>query len=108
MNRGGKTIWKAIRVRGPGDAGELVAAERLAALYHFQNGERAPGHCFIDALREAEVTDPAEVDWSSFPVLAALEAVTCDELRRLRLLLRGSAADAQAAPSRSSAWGLDV
>jgi hypothetical protein len=31
--------------------------------------------------------DPADVDWENFPVLAALEAVTYDELRRLRGLL---------------------
>jgi hypothetical protein len=100
-----------------------VAGERLAALYRFQNGERWPDHCpllLIDA-GDAELTDPAQIDWENFPVLAALEAVTRDELRRLRRLLRtdsaamttssnasGSLYDEPTPPSHGTAWGLPV
>ncbi len=96
MSRGGQTRWKAVRVFAPGGGHgererELGAAERLAALYRFQSGDAAADQRFVvgvEASREAPLTDPAEVDWSGFPVLAALEAVTHDELRRLRRLLR--------------------
>jgi hypothetical protein len=93
MTRGGKTCWKAIRVLGAGAEGrrELIAAERLAALYRFQNGDASPGHRFLDGHREAELHHPDQVDWATFPVLAALEAVTYDELRRLRMLLTDGA-----------------
>ncbi len=121
MMVGGKTSWKAIEVRGPGQScHELYAAERLAALYRFQIGEtgraggdpqtpgraggdpQTPGRAggdpqtpgaphgfsyFVKGRRDARVTNPAQVDWDRFPVLAALEAVTTDELRRLRQLL---------------------
>jgi hypothetical protein len=89
MNSGGNTSWKAIRIHGP-DARELLGAERLAALYRFQNGELADDHGIVDTLREAEVVAPDHVDWTSFPVLAALEAVTRDELFRLRTLILGA------------------
>jgi hypothetical protein len=95
MNGGGKTWWKAIQVHDPGGGRALEASERLAALYRFQNGEVLAGYRFTAGLRSmgepplaAVVTDPADVDWEAFPILAALEAVTCDELRRLRALLQ--------------------
>ena len=110
MIRRGRTHWKALQVFGPGLGGpelrKLDATERLVALYRFQNGEAPAEQCFFVPVDEAPgsargrsklgdapkllrngVTDPADVDWENFPVLAALEAVTCDELRRFRGLL---------------------
>lgn len=105
MMGGGKTSWKAIQVRSPGSSCcDLYAAERLAALYRFQNGEPAADQGFANFVvcqpgrRDARVTDPGEVDWDTFPVLAALEAVTTDELRRLRLLLNSDDDDPTAPP----------
>jgi hypothetical protein len=89
MNGGGKTSWKKVQVHGSG-RGELRAEERLAALYRFQNREPQADLCFIDAPRDARVADPAEIDWSSFPLIHALEAVTHEELRLLRSLLEGA------------------
>ena len=89
MNGGVKTSWKAIRIHPPGSSSELSGAERLAALYRFQNGELAAGHVLADAARGAEVVGPDQIDWTTFPVLAALEAVTTDELFRLRSLILG-------------------
>lgn len=86
MNCGGKTCWKSIHVEGPSGGGALDATERLAALYRFQNGERTGDLRFVRGGLDGQVTDPAEVDWDTFPVLAALEAVTRDEIRRLRTL----------------------
>ena len=110
MIRGGKTCWKAIRVRGPGavrdEPRELDAGERLAALYRFQNGEVPADHCFlalVDGQRGVPVSNPADVDWDTFPVLAALEAVTRDELRRLRNILRD---EDLPAPTSSGTWAL--
>jgi hypothetical protein len=112
MVHGGKTCWKVIRVRGPEGAGreerlELHGSERLVALYRFQHGEGSADHGFTvgapppnhqakrlgsavggGGRREVVLTDPGEVDWDKFPVVAALEAVTRDELSRLRSLLR--------------------
>jgi hypothetical protein len=130
MIRGAKTCWKAIQVRGPGvgrgELRDLDASERLAALYRFQNGQ-AEGHRFlrhVDGHRRAEVslppagpgggrpptppgpagwlevTDPADVDWETFPLLAALEAVTHDELRRLHSLFSGAQVSSPARPPR--------
>ncbi len=97
MNGGGKTSWKKVQVHSTG-RGELRAEGRLAALYRFQNGEPQAALCFIDGPRDARVTDPAEIDWSAFPLIHALEAVTHEELSRLRSLLesarpRGGGAD---------------
>ncbi len=96
MTRGGKTCWKAIRVLGAGAPGQgaLAGADRLAALYRFQNGEPSPGHrFFVEGAREGEAVDPEQFDWSTFPVFAALEAVTRDEVRRLRSLLHDGGAE---------------
>jgi hypothetical protein len=90
MRSGGKTSWKAIQVHYAGRGrGDLDAAERLAALYRLQNGESAADHgvaYFVEGRRETFVTDPGEIDWDSFPLVAALEAVTRDELGRLHRL----------------------
>ena len=114
MIRGGKTCWKAIHVRrqlqGPGvgrdELRALDAAERLAALYRFQNGDVSPDHGFVS--RGVEVTDPGDVDWETFPILAALEAVTRDELCRLRRILRSDPAnrvdEEPPAPTSSGTW----
>jgi hypothetical protein len=124
MTHGGKTCWKALRVRGPTGAGrsdrhELHGSERLVALYRFQNGEGAD-HAFGcsiggDGRREVVVTDPGQVDWDSFPLVAALEAVTHDELSRLRSLLRSpSSHDVDAGGSApqtrvpDGSWGLGI
>ncbi len=77
------------RARDGRELRKLEATERLVALYRLQNGEPSPEHCFTPV-----VTSAAEVDWEGFPLLAALEAVTFDELRRLRGLLGASAEDA--------------
>ena len=112
MNRPSKTSWKAIRVRRPGAVDllrDVDAAERLAALYRFQNGDAGSDHAFLRSSpehAEAHVTDPAEVDWETFPVLAALEAVTRDELRRLRRLLRADAANLWDEPTPPHGSGL--
>jgi len=98
MTSAGRIGWKAVRVLGTGastDAAQpaqLVGNERLAALYRFQSAGRSPGHRFYaaDVKRETEIVEPDQVDWSGFPVIAALEAVTYDELRRLRMLLTES------------------
>jgi len=120
MMRGGKTCWKAIRVHGPGrhELRELEAAERLAALYRFQTGEVPADHCFtrmVDGRSGVEVKDPAEIDWDTFPVLAALEAITRDELRRLRHILRADndggpppIEEEPLAPTSSGTWALPV
>jgi len=80
---------------------ELAGAERLAALYRLQTGE--PGAVdgfayFVHGRCDAPVTDPGQVDWDRFPVLAALEAVTTDELRRLREILADSDDDTTVPP----------
>jgi len=121
MMRGGKTCWRAIQVQGPGsgrdELRELDRTERLAALYRFQNGEVSADHSFVHLVeghRGAQVTDPADVDWDTFPLLAALEAVTRDELRRLRDVLRADPANATAtrppppaSPTSSGTWAID-
>jgi hypothetical protein len=113
MIRAAKICWKAIRVQGPGagrdELRELTASERLAALYRFQNGEVSADHCFVSAAG-VEVTGPGDVDWDTFPVLAALEAVSRDELRRLRHILRSDPAnlvdEEPAPPTSSGTWAL--
>ncbi len=97
MNRGGKTCWRAVQVQGPAGGRVLGASERLAALYRFQNGERAAEHTFVriaEGHRRAEITDPSDIDWEEFPLLAALEAVTYEEIRRLRSLFHEGSASA--------------
>jgi hypothetical protein len=86
---------------------ELSRPERLALLYRFQNGEAPLELRLVDPVREAVITAPAEIDWSHFPVLEALEAVTRDELHRLRTLLR---ADTTPTPTPTSGllWGVDL
>jgi hypothetical protein len=124
MSRGGKACWKAIRVYGPHGPGgahglrELGATERLVALYRFHSGERPTDHRFLlEGGREPDLTDAAAVDWEAFPMLAALEAVSCDELGRLRRLLRTDWIAASPVPpapaSRPIAdeparWGFDL
>jgi hypothetical protein len=90
MRSGGKACWKTILLETPGGGGdaELSRPERLAALYRFQNGEAPVDVRLIDPHRQAVVTDPGDIDWTHFPVVDALEAVTRDELNRLRSLLR--------------------
>lgn len=90
MVRGGKACWRTILLEAQrsGSERELSRHERLAALYRFQNGEAPVDVRLIDPQRQAEVTDPGEIDWTHFPVVDALEAVTRDELNRLRSLLR--------------------
>jgi hypothetical protein len=102
MNRGAKTCWKTIQVQRPGGGRLSDPGERLAALYRFQNGQGPAEHRFVRGA-EAVSVDPSDVDWEAFPVLTALEAVTRDELRRLRSLLRPDLAD----EPTPQAWGLD-
>jgi hypothetical protein len=117
MIRGGKPSWRTIRVQGPAasrdELRELDTSERLAALYRLQIGQAPSDHCFftlVDGQRRATVGDPADVDWDMFPVLAALEAVTRDELRRLRHILRADPANLvdedPPAPTSSGTWAL--
>jgi len=113
MRSGGKACWKTILLEGPGQGAEEPHRQvRLAALYRFQNGEAPAGLRFVDPSRAAAVTDPAEIDWTHFPVLDALEAVTRDELRRLRALLSAEATPTPSpapafTPSPPVAWGVD-
>jgi hypothetical protein len=113
MIRGGKTSWRGLEVRrtGEGQVGHLDGGERLAALYRFQNGEAVGDHVFVasgEGRARVEVKNPADVEWDTFPVLAALEAVTRDELRRLRRLLRSDPAnhveEDPPAPTSSGTW----
>jgi hypothetical protein len=112
MIRGGKTSWRALTVQrtGEGQGGHLDGSERLAALYRFQNGDAGGDHAFVlgEGRARVEVDSPADVDWDAFPVLAALEAVTRDELRRLRSILRSDPANRvdedPPAPTSSGTW----
>jgi hypothetical protein len=111
MIRGGKTSWRGLTVHrtGEGQEGLLDGSERLAALYRFQNGD-AGDHAVVvgEGRARVEVTSPADVDWDAFHVLAALEAVTRDELRRLRRILRSDPAnhvdEDPPAPTSSGTW----
>jgi len=102
MRSGGKACWKSVLLQTNGDGAD---GERLAALYRFQSGQPSPDVRIIDPWRQSEVTDPADVDWTNFPVVDALEAVTRDELHRLRSLLR---ADAPPAVPDGLGWGFEV
>ncbi len=100
MMGGTKPSWRLLQVCGVSARGELCTldgADRLVALYRFQNRERVDDQLFrrVDG-REELVVDPSAIDWDAFPVVAALEAVTRDEVRRLRGLL---------ASDRASRWG---
>lgn len=125
MRGGEKTCWRAIQLEAPTTSvGELSPSrqERLAALYRFQNGQQPTDVRFVHVGEHAsgtrEVTDPAQIDWTHFPVIDAMEAVTRDELRRLRSLLRADApseAGAASAPGGLSptppnglVWGVDL
>ncbi|MFT3765584.1 MAG: hypothetical protein QM820_08730 [Minicystis sp.] len=113
MRSGGKACWRTILLETPhdGGAGELSRPERLAALYRFQNGESPRDLRLVDPQRQAVVTDPAEIDWTSFPVIDALEAVTRDELQRLRSLLRAEAGPSPARPPTppfGMSFGIDL
>lgn len=116
MHRGDKALWKTMLLEtpGPGASGDVSRAERLAALYRFQNGEAPSGRHFYDPALQSEVTDPGQVDWTHFPVIDALEAVTRDELQRLRALLRADAVatpggePARPTPPHGLVWGLDL
>lgn len=98
MRSGGKACWRTIQLEIAGGElpGDLSRAERLAALYRFQNGEAPPELRLFDPHAREVVTDPAQIDWAQFPLVSALEAVGHDELSRLRALLRAdsSASDA--------------
>jgi hypothetical protein len=100
MRSGGKACWRTIQLEdaGGGEREGISRHERLAALYRFQNGEALTDLRLVDPLARVEVTDPAQIDWAQFPELSALEAVTRDELHRLRTLLR---ADAGVEPRRA-------
>jgi hypothetical protein len=121
MRGGEKTCWRSIRFEAHGErASEPWPSrqERLAALYRFQMGQALSDVRLVDAGGTREVTDPAQIDWTHFPVLDALEAVTRDELHRLRSLLRtdtvsapaGQAAQASASltPPNGLVWGVDL
>jgi hypothetical protein len=90
MSRGGKSSWKTLRVHGS-DRSELGASERLAALYRFQNRETLADVRFVDEAEQATITDPEQIDWATFPVILALEAVTREELQRLHSLFHPDA-----------------
>lgn len=86
MDSGSKACWKTVRLVTP--ASDVMSRPaRLAALYRFQNGEAPADLRIFDPQRQAVVTDPGDVDWTSFPVVDALEAVSREELQRLRSLL---------------------
>jgi hypothetical protein len=113
MIRGGKTGWRTLTVQrtGEGQVGHLDGGERLAALYRFQNGDAGGDHAFLapgEGRARIEVKSAADVDWDAFPVLAALEAVTRDELCRLRRILRSDPANLvdedPPAPTSSGTW----
>lgn len=112
MRSGGKACWRTLLLESPGDGeGTLSRHERLAVLYRFQNGE-TPRHVrLVDPQRKAVVTDPAEIDWTHFPVLDALEAVTRDELRQLRCLLHTDGTPSPAPPPTppfGMSWGIEI
>ena len=115
MRSGDKAPWKTMLLQTPGAArvacSDVPRAERLAALYRFQNGEASAGRRFYDPDLQAEVTDPGQVDWTHFPVIDALEAVTRDELQRLRSLLRADAVSGPGptpTPPNGLVWGIDL
>jgi hypothetical protein len=103
MNGGAKTCWRTVAAQplagdasvavvdgAPPDKAGLCPIPRgrwLAALYRLQNGEPIDGLQLVDPARAVPLTDPADVDWTGFPVLEALEATARDELRMLRSLL---------------------
>lgn len=96
MRSGSKACWRNIRLEdaGGGEGVERVERSRhelLAALYRFQNGEALTDLRLVDPHAREVVTDPAQIDWAQFPELSALEAVTRDELHRLRALLASDA-----------------
>lgn len=107
MRSGATTCWRAIlfQTAGTEQRRELPRGERLAALYRFQNGQTLADLHPVDPGRCAEITDPAEIDWTDFPVVEALEAVTKDELAQLRSLLH---ADAAPTPPHGMVWGLEL
>jgi len=113
MRSGDKALWKSMLLQAPGEAVSMDVSrtERLAALYRFQNGEAPAGRHFYDPDLKAVVTDPGQVDWTAFPVIDALEAVTRDELQRLRSLLRAEPASVGTAtptPPNGLVWGVDL
>jgi hypothetical protein len=113
------TSWRSIEARptepGEGDGATGVSRSRwLAALHRLQNGEALGGLQLVDSAC-APVTDPASVDWTGFPVLEALEAVSRDELRRLRSLLDETPLPCTTpvredgfTPPGGLVWGLDL
>ncbi len=118
MNGGPRTCWRDIEARlaEPGDRDPSAGVPRarwLAALHRLQNGEALGALRLVDPARSAPVTDPAEVDWTGFPVLEALEAVARDELRLLRSLLdetprAASVREDGFTPPGGLVWGLDL
>jgi hypothetical protein len=123
MNGGAKTSWRSIEAQpiDPTDAPAGVSRGRwLAALHRLQNGEALGGLRLVGRghghdAHTAVVTDPAEVDWTGFPILEALEAVSRDELRRLRSLLdetlhpcASPPRDDGLTPPGGLVWGIDL
>ena len=107
MRSPGKACWRTIVFQTA--EGERCCAlprpEQLAALYRFQNGEALVGVQPVDPRCGALLGDPAEIDWTGFPVVDALEAVMSDELSRLRSLLH---TDAAPTPRHGLVWGVDL
>jgi hypothetical protein len=118
MKGGAKTCWRKIEARPvePTEREVRVPRDRwLAALHRLQNGEALGGLQLVDPARAAAVTDPADIDWTGFPVLEALEAVARDELRLLRSLLDGGLPPCAPPPREDGftppgglVWGLDL
>ncbi len=100
MSRRGQTSWRAVHVCGHDGASQLrqlSGTARLVALYRLQTGEAGRELCFTRPGEDGPVLGAPDVEWDGFPMIAALEAVTFDELRRLRGLL-GAEVTSQASP----------
>jgi hypothetical protein len=115
MNGGAKTCWRDVEARLVDGDARVPRTRWLAALHRLQHGEALSGLRLVDPTSKAAVTDPAEVDWTGFPVLEALEAVARDEIRLLRTLLdEGTHPSAPAVredgftPPGGLVWGLDL
>jgi hypothetical protein len=110
MNGRAKTCWRAIEARptGSDDCVGVPRGLRLAALYRLQNGEALGGLRLVDPVRAVPMTDPADIDWTGFPVLEALEAVARDELRLLRNLLDETPPAHPVERPREDMWGIDL
>jgi hypothetical protein len=82
--------WGALRVaKATGDAPDQ---DRLAELYNWKRGDPSGGVRFLNGAGQP-VAGPGMVDWTGFPMTAAMEAAVSHELRRLQYLIdaiRGS------------------